>query len=335
MKIICSPRGIVDEKRPKNGWLDIRNAGFTDEMDDVSIILPVFENIERQYLWDRNREYYLAQWKNLCAQEDVQKKPQILLQNLTEEVNGHMVRGVCADAYEACQWIDALNDMVGMDTFGICVDTGALNLCGQNMYEYISALGHRVKAVILRENDGHHDYSMLPFTSVARGHSQMDWLGVIRALREIAFDGYLIVDLADTASAFSPLLRPQLLSMAKSVAEYFKWQIEIETHLKKYEAVVLFGAGNMCRNYMKCYGEKYPPLFTCDNNEKLWGQEFCGLEIRSPESLMDLPENCTILICNIYYREIEKQLRDMNIKNDISYFNDEYMPSFYFDRIER
>ncbi len=41
-----------------------------------------------------------------------------------------------------------------------------------------------------------------------------------------------------------------------------------------------------------------------------------------------------MVICNIYYREIEAQLRDMEIEN-IGYFNDEYMPSFYFDRLER
>ena len=41
-----------------------------------------------------------------------------------------------------------------------------------------------------------------------------------------------------------------------------------------------------------------------------------------------------ILICNIYYREIERQLKDMGIRNRIAFFNDEYMPSFYFDRLE-
>lgn len=136
------------------------------------------------------------------------------------------------------------------------------------------------------------------------------------------------------AGNFSPLLRPQLLVLAKSVAEYFKWQIQIETALKKYSSVVLFGAGNMCRNFMKCYGDKYPPLFTCDNNSSLWGSTFCGLEVKAPETLRELPENCGVFICNIYYREIEQQLREMGVAN-IEFFNDEYMPTFPFDRIER
>ena len=91
----------------------------------------------------------------------------------------------------------------------------------------------------------------------------------------------------------------------------------------------------MCRNYIKCYGGRYQPLFTCDNNQELWGTRFCGLEVSSPERLKELPKDCVILICNIYYREIEQQLRGMGIENRIEFFNDEYMPSFYFDRLER
>ena len=90
----------------------------------------------------------------------------------------------------------------------------------------------------------------------------------------------------------------------------------------------------MCRNYLKCYGEKYPPLFTCDNNGKLWGSVFEGLEVKNPQVLSALPKDCAVFICNIYYREIEEQLRQMGIENPIEFFNDEYMPSFYFDRLE-
>lgn len=90
----------------------------------------------------------------------------------------------------------------------------------------------------------------------------------------------------------------------------------------------------MCRNYMKCYGEKYPPLFICDNNVGLWGTSFEGLEVRNPEELKSLPTDCTVVICNVYYREIEAQLKELGVKS-IGYFNDEYMPSFYFDRLER
>lgn len=335
MKIVCSPNGIVDEKSPKTGWIEIERAGFTDNLSDVLIVPPLYEGVERGQEWEVNKTYYLEQFEQVKKLPSDTRPKYILLQNLCKEVNGHMVRGLCSETAVACKWIDDLNAIVGEEIFGMCVDTGALNLCGQNTYEYIHALGSRIKAVILRENDGSNDVAMLPFTSVANGHTQMDWLGVIRGLRELAFDGYLIMDFGDTASAFSPLLRPQLMSMAKSIAEYFKWQIEIENLLKKHKSIVLFGAGAMCCNYIKNYGDKYPPLFTCDNNKTLWGKSVLGLEIKSPECLRDLPKDCAIFICNRYYREIEVQLREMGIENDIEYFNDEYMPAFYLQSVER
>ena len=56
--------------------------------------------------------------------------------------------------------------------------------------------------------------------------------------------------------------------------------------------------------------------------------------MKNPETLKALPKNCAIFICNIYYREIQEQLREMGIENPIEFFNDEYMPDFHFDRLE-
>ena len=293
------------------------------------IVRPLFAGITDREIWEQNREFYLH--LAVCAKEyDVQ----LLLENQCKDFNGHLVRGICSDGNVAAEWVDSLNTAAGEERFGFCMDVGVCNLCGQNMYDFTLALGDRLKAVILRDCDGNTESALLPFTSVKRGKSQTDWLNLIRGLREIGFDGEMIINLEDTAAAFSPILRPELIKMAKSAADYFKWQIEIENLLKKYPSRVLFGAGNMCRNYMKCYGEKYPPLYTCDNNKKLWETEFCGLTVKAPETLKDLPKDCAVFICNIFYREIEAQLRQMGITNPIEFFNDEYMPTFYFDRLE-
>ncbi len=294
------------------------------------VIRPLSAGIPKKDLWETNREYYLKLAETAKANDMM-----ILLENQCKDIGGHLVRGVCSDARDASRWIDQLNSQAGEERFGFCMDVGGCSICGQNMYDFIMALGDRLKAVILRENDGCHDSALLPFTCAVQGRSQTDWLNLIRGLREIFFDGQLIMDIKDTAAAFSPVLHSGLLKMAKSVADYFQWQIEMEYVLKKYPVRVLFGAGNMCRNYMKCYGEKYPPLYTCDNNRKRWGERFCGLLVKEPTCLQKLEQNCAIVICNIYYREIEKQLKEMNIRNPIVYFNDEYMPSFYYDRLKR
>ncbi len=294
------------------------------------IVKPLSAGITDEKLWEENKAYYLR-----LAESAKRYGMRILLENQCRNFNGHLMRGVCSDGVKAAEWVDALNQEAGGEWFGFCMDVGVCNLCGQNMYDFILQLGSRLKAVILRDCDGHSESAMLPFTGEYQGKSQTDWLNLIRGLREIGFDGELILNLRDTATAFSPLLRPELLRLAKSVAEYFRWQIGIESLLQKHSSRVLFGAGNMCRNYMKCYGETYPPLFTCDNNPAIWETEFCGLTVKSPEALKALPKDCAVFICNIYYREIETQLREMGLENPIEFFNDEYMPAFYFDRLER
>lgn len=293
------------------------------------VVRPLFAGITSADLWERNKAYYLgladlAKEQNVC----------ILLENQCKDFNGHLVRGICASTEEAVDWIDRLNEAVGEKRFGFCMDVGVCSLCGQNMYDFIMGVGDRIKAVILRECNGNQESAMLPFTCVYRRQTKTDWLNLIRGLRQIGFDGELIMDIRDTVAAFSHLLRPETLRLSKKIADFLKWQIEMETRMKKYSSRVLFGAGNMCRNYMKCYGEKYPPLYTCDNDKSVWDTVFCGLMVKNPQSLRELPEDCAIFICNIYYREIREQILEMGVKNPIEYFNDEYMPSFYLDRLE-
>lgn len=292
-------------------------------------ITPVSGDRARGREWELNHDFYMS-----LAEQAKKSGVCILLQNMCRGVNGHIVRGICSDASVAADWIDRLNEEAGAEVFGFCMDMGVCSLCGNDVHEFIITLGSRVKAVILRDCDGHNDAALMPFSCHRRGKLQTDWMGLIRGLRDIDFDGELIVNCVDTVRAFSPLLRPTVFHLAKEVGDYIRWQVQLEKNLKKYKSIVLFGAGNMCRNYMKCYGEQYPPLFTCDNNPKLWDMEFEGLTVKNPEELKNLPDDCGVYICNIYYREIETQLREMGIRN-IEYFNDEYMPAFYFDRLER
>lgn len=256
----------------------------------------------------------------------------LLMRNQYRRSRSRIVRGVYAEMTQALELLDGLNQKLGEEVFGFCLDTGVCALCRNDVYPFITALGKRIKAVILRDCDGYHDVQMMLFSGM---ESAVDWRGVIRGLRDTGFDGEMVIDFFSTINAFPNFLRPQLYALMKSVADYFCWQVGMELRLKQYPFRVLFGAGKMCRNYMETYGKKYPPLFTCDNNPKLWATEICGLEVRKPEALKKLPEGCGIFICNIYYREIEAQLREMGIHKNIEYFNDKYKPLVWPDWIER
>lgn len=276
-----------------------------------------------------NREYYA--WLGGLASE---LGISLLFTNQLDNVGGHIVRGSLADGCEMAWWVDGLNEAVGAEVFGVNFHTGNANLCGQDMQMFIREVGHRLKAVTVCDNDGRHYASLLPFNMFRRGEYATDWLGLIRGMRDVEFDGSLIFEANDTIYGYSPLLRPHVLQLAKAVADYMAWQVSLELEMKRHDKIVLFGAGNMCRNYMKNYGDKYPPLFTCDNNSARWGEIFCGLEIKNPEVLRHLPDDVCVFICNVYYREIEAQLRELGVKN-IAFFNDEYMPTFHYDRLER
>ena len=294
------------------------------------VIHPLTAGIDVTKEREINLEFYS---KLASVAENLGSDIHILLINKAKSVNGHLIRGFCAEPEEMCSAVDALNKSVGEKRFACCFDIGTATLCGQNLYEAMVPLGDRLEAVIVRDCDGVHDVAMLPYTACEEGQ-QTDWLFMIRALRKLDFDGDFIIDIADTYQSFLLRLRPAALNLAYEVGTFLVWQADMENLVKKYDKRVLFGAGNMCRAYMKDYGKDYPPLFTCDNNSGRWGETFEGLIIENPEKLKELPEDVAIFICNMYYDEIAEQLKGMGLKNPIEYFSDEYMSSFHMDRLK-
>lgn len=75
-------------------------------------------------------------------------------------------------------------DRVGSDKFGICLDTGHLNLTDKNHREFILTAGSKLKALHIADNEGVRDQHMMPFT---RG--TVDFIEVVKALREVNYSG--------------------------------------------------------------------------------------------------------------------------------------------------
>lgn len=294
------------------------------------IVRPVTLGMGREEARAWNHAHFLR-----LAEAAAKAGVTILLAPAMRYHSGHLLRGPLFDGQEMRAAVDALNAAVGGTYFGCCLDMQASGGCGQDVYEFITAVGKRLQAVVLTDTDGDGQKQLLPYTLVQGGQQQTDWLSLIRGLRAIDYDGLLVLALRDTAAGCPPLLRPTLLQLAKKTGDYLAWQIGMEHEIAKYEKRVLFGAGRMCRNYLLNYGTAYPPLFTCDNNPKLWGTDVDGLPVKSPEALRDLPKDCAIFICNIYYREIEAQLRTMGLRNPVAYFNDECPQRVVLEKIEK
>ncbi len=273
-------------------------------------------------LWDGSLK--TEDWKEAELPEDMHRYADYTLFSNScsyREDLGRLQRCEFSDPRLLVEKIDSCNTVAGCEEFGAFLDMGICYLLGQDVHEVIDILGISTKAIMVRENDGIHNRTFMPFTG-----PHLDYDRLIRQLRKYRFDGTLILDVSMIRQFDSLQMRKLLENTVRKMGQYLLWQIQIEPTLAKYDKRVLFGAGQMCKNYMNFYGKKYPVLFTCDNNPQRWGEIYEGIEVKNPEALKELPEDCAIFLCNMYYEEIEQQLRDMGIRNPIEKFSDEILP---------
>ncbi len=84
--------------------------------------------------------------------------------------------------------IDDLNyilDALDSPHFGICLDTGHLNVWGdRDQRNFILKAGKRLKALHVHNNDGTHDQHVMPY-----GRGDIDFDAIVLSLREIGYDG--------------------------------------------------------------------------------------------------------------------------------------------------
>lgn len=109
----------------------------------------------------------------------------VCLENLFASKGGIMTLGHCSNPYEAVAEIDELNALAGKECFGLCVDTGHLNLFGLDPRYYLPIVGKRVKAFHIHDNDGITDQHKAPYTG------KINWINFYTALKEIGYEGDL------------------------------------------------------------------------------------------------------------------------------------------------
>lgn len=78
----------------------------------------------------------------------------------------------------------AVIDQIGSEQFGICLDTGHLNLTEKDQRAFILKAGKRLRALHIADNEGERDQHMMPF-----GRGNVDFEEVVRALREVDYEG--------------------------------------------------------------------------------------------------------------------------------------------------
>lgn len=109
---------------------------------------------------------------------------------------GYSSFAACATSESFCSHIDVVND----PCFVACLDIGHAEMkgSGEGAANMIRALGHRLQALHIHDNDCHHDSHALPYTM------QIDFDAVLQALREIGYAGELTLEADTHLKSFTP-----------------------------------------------------------------------------------------------------------------------------------
>lgn len=99
---------------------------------------------------------------------------------------GHSVFASCATPESFNAHLDAVDD----DYFVACLDIGHAEMLGSDTTaaEMIKALGSRLKALHIHDNDKLHDTHQIPFSM------DVDFVPIVNALKEINYDGYFTLE---------------------------------------------------------------------------------------------------------------------------------------------
>ncbi len=101
----------------------------------------------------------------------------------------------CSTAEDFVAHIDVVND----SDFVACLDLGHAEMMGEatSAPDMIRALGHRLQALHIHDNDRWHDSHQLPFTM------DMDFEAIVRALKEIGYKGDFTLEADQYLSAYT------------------------------------------------------------------------------------------------------------------------------------
>lgn len=147
----------------------------------------------------------------------------LCLENLYADFNGRAIEGCCADAAEACWYIDTLNAEAGEEIFGFCLDIGHANLVGRNILEFIRVLGHRLTILHIHDNMGEKDSHLIPFTQWYPGGA--DWESYIQGLREIGYRGPLAFETFRGIDMFPEDVQEDALKLVSAIGRSFRRRI--------------------------------------------------------------------------------------------------------------
>ena len=152
----------------------------------------------------------------------------VCIENLYDNIGGHLVEGPCCNVHKAVARIDEFNDRYGAEVLGFCFDTGHANLVGIDFESFLVGLGARLKVLHIHDNDGISDLHQIPFTftKTRENRSSTDWEGFFRGIRKSGYQGTFSFETAPVLSAFPSEMKEDVLRFLVRIGRYFAGRTE-------------------------------------------------------------------------------------------------------------
>ncbi len=126
--------------------------------------------------------------------------------------------GHCSNPNAAAEMIDRLNEKAGKKCFGLCLDTGHLNLLRKPFYSYVPIVGDRIVALHIHDNLQLADSHLLPYMGSIR------WRDFVPELKAVGYKGDISFEtFAQTDNRRLPReLVPTFLRLIAAIGENFR-----------------------------------------------------------------------------------------------------------------
>lgn len=242
-----------------------------------------------------------------------------------DDSSGYLHNGY-SDVAELKRIADYCNRLCERPIVGICYNVGYGNLLAKNIRSQLYECREYLCMVHVNDNGGRKNDKQMPYTfTKGRGELSTDWYHIIGELMRMEFEGWMIFDTKGVFARCPVAMQNQFVRLLYAVAMEWESQFTFAKRVldQSDKKLILFGAGQMLFDYMRVFGEQYPPYFAVDNGEARWNTEVQGVPVKSPRAILEVPEEeRNVVICCMYYDAIGAQLREMGVA--YSEFQDRY-----------
>ena len=182
------------------------------------VVHPLHHNAywgHEEEAYQANMAYY-PRFLPICAEYGVK----VCTENMWKKNNQRncIDHDVCSRPDEFCRYVDGLNQ--NGDYFSACLDLGHVALVGENLPQMIRALGSRIGALHIHDNNIHDDTHTLP------GVASIDLIPAFEALREIGYHGLFTLEADGFIKHQAQALLPLSLKYMADVSRYYSGIIE-------------------------------------------------------------------------------------------------------------